>query len=267
MLGICPQASNKPSLPLNPLQPPGARKLLETFLPQKESFLPKLGAFKRPWLLDFLHFLFLQSKSSLLSMLPSLTRKRNFGLFHVKTITRRKHNNIRQIKNNIGDWVDLKDQVMDIILKGFIDLYQSYYLTSISPLDFKVDQAVSLSDDNSRKLSCNFTNQEIHKAIFSLKPFKALGMDGLHASYFHHFQHTMGPFVIKEIQSIFSSKKAPSYLNQTLVVLIPKRDGPETLVHFRPISLCSTVYKTVSKIIINKIRPHMHHLVVRIYAL
>jgi len=156
---------------------------------------------------------------------------------------------------------------MDIILKGFIDLYQSQYLTSISPLDFEVDWAVSLSDDDSRKLSCNFTNQEIRRTIFSLKPFKAPSMDGLHASFFHHFWHTMGPSIIIEIQSIFSSKKAPSYLNQTLVVLIHREDGPKTLGHFRSISLCSTIYKTVSKIIVNRIRPHIHHLVVRICAL
>ena len=53
----------------------------------------------------------------------------------------------------------------------------------------------------------------------------------------------------------------PSYLNQTFVVLIPKRIGPELLGHFRPISLCFTVYKVVSKVIVSRIRPYMQQLV------
>lgn len=130
---------------------------------------------------------------------------RNTAFFHIKTITRRNHNNIRRIKNIIGDWVDSKEQVMDIILKGFIDLYQSQHLTSISPSDFEVDWAISLSDDDSKKLSCNFTSHEIHKSMFFLQPFKAPGMDGLYNGFFfQNFQHTIGPSIIEEIQSIFS---------------------------------------------------------------
>ena len=56
-------------------------------------------------------------------------------------------------------------------------------------------------------------------------------------------------------------KKMPAYLNQTLVILILKRIGPELLRHFQPISLCTIVYKIVSKIIVNKIRPFMKQLV------
>ena len=53
----------------------------------------------------------------------------------------------------------------------------------------------------------------------------------------------------------------PHYLNQTLVALIPKRIRPELLGHFRPINLCTTVYKAVTKIIVNKIRPLMPQLI------
>lgn len=76
---------------------------------------------------------------------------------------------------------------MNIILKGFIDLYQSQHLTSISRSDFEVDWAIFLSDADSKKLSCNFTSQEIHKSMFFLKPFKAPGMDGRYNGFFQHF--------------------------------------------------------------------------------
>ena len=143
------------------------------------------------------------------------------------------------------------------IQDGFQELYKSKHLSSIAHSDFGVDWATTLSDGDSRMLSTNISSLEIRKALFSLKPFKAPGADGLHAGFFHHFWPTLRSPVTEEVQNIFVSKKMPAYLNQTLVVLIPKRIGPELLGHFRPISLWTTVYKIVSKVIVHRIRPFM----------
>lgn len=64
-----------------------------------------------------------------------------------------------------------------------------------------------------------------------------------------------------EVKNIFFTGKMPYYLNQTLIAFIPKRTGPELLGHFRLINLCTTVYKVVTKIIVNRIRPFMHELI------
>ena len=71
----------------------------------------------------------------------------------------------------------------------------------------------------------------------------------------------MGESISKEVIQVFNSGKMPSYLNKTLIVLIPKCLGPETLNHFRPISLCNTVYKIVIKIIVSRIRPLLSNLI------
>ncbi len=47
----------------------------------------------------------------------------------------------------------------------------------------------------------------------------------------------------------------PVEFNQTLIALIPKRKGPKNLNHFRPISLCNTVYKIVTKILVLRLKP------------
>lgn len=134
--------------------------------------------------------------------------------------------------NHTREWVNEEDQVMDIILNGFKELYQTQHLTSIFADDFNINWAAALSDDESHILSSMPSALEVHKALSSLKPYKASSMDGLHADLFQHFWHILGPSVIDEVLTAFSTTRVPSYLNQTLVVLIPKRNGPGSLGSF-----------------------------------
>ena len=53
----------------------------------------------------------------------------------------------------------------------------------------------------------------------------------------------------------------PSHLNETLITLIPKHLGADYLATFRPISLCNTVYKVVTKIIVKRLRPFLPKLI------
>ena len=102
---------------------------------------------------------------------------------------------------------------------------------------------------------------EILSALKAMKPYKAHGPDGLHAGFFQRFWLIVGESVKVEIKNIFLNEKMPEYLNQTLIVLIPKILGPETIGHYRPISLCNTVYKIVSKILVNRFRPLLPDLI------
>jgi len=60
----------------------------------------------------------------------------------------------------------------------------------------------------------------------------------------------VGESVRSEVKKIFANQKIPDYLNQTLIALIPKQLGPETVSQYRPISLCNIVYKIISKILV-----------------
>ena len=57
------------------------------------------------------------------------------------------------------------------------------------------------------------------------------------------------------------TRAVPEYLNKTLITLIPKKRNPETLNNYRPISLCNTIYKMVTKIIVARIRPLLPDLI------
>lgn len=52
----------------------------------------------------------------------------------------------------------------------------------------------------------------------------------------------------------FSLESIDSDLNNSLIILIPKVQNPKTISNFRPISLCSVLYKLVMKIIVNRFK-------------
>lgn len=61
--------------------------------------------------------------------------------------------------------------------------------------------------------------------------------------------------LVNAIQNFFSTGYMPKAFNETLVTLIPKIDTPSNLTHFRPISLCNMVYKIISKVLMNRVKP------------
>lgn len=69
-----------------------------------------------------------------------------------------------------------------------------------------------------------------------------------------------------EVFPIFNGGTILEYINDTLITLIPKCQYLETLNNYRPISLCNTVYKVVSKIIVGRIRPLISKLVSLVQA-
>jgi hypothetical protein len=185
---------------------------------------------------------------------------RNTKFFHTSTIARRSHNKIVRIRNSVGDWITESALISQHIQKGFSELFTTSHISSLDGICLPL-WAPRISDTEALVLLAPITASEVRNSLWSLKPFKAPGPDGLHPGFFQRCWPQVGDSVVKEVCQIFSSGKMPEYLNKTLISLIPKCIGPETLSQFRPISLCNTVYKIVTKIIVNRIRPLLSNLV------
>ena len=180
---------------------------------------------------------------------------RNTSFYHISTLVRRKRNCIEAIKNQHGDWVHEERAVMNIIREGFAGLFSTSKSSSRWIPEPPTQWQATIQDLESHNLNLPISEDEVKGALWSMKAFKASGPDGLHAGFFQRFWHTVGNSLIEEVRKCFAEKNIPDYLNQTLMVLIPKIHGPETLGNYRPISLCNTAYKVITKIIANRIRP------------
>ena len=150
---------------------------------------------------------------------------------------------------------------MEHFRNGFISLYT----TSLEEASWVPRQNVCghvyLSEEVKDLIGGMVTLEEIKDALWSMKPYKAPGPDGLHAGFFQRFWLVVGGSVVEEVRKVFKDRKVPDFLNRTHIVLIPKVQGPETIGNYRPISLCNTIYKIITKIIVARIRPHLEYLV------
>jgi hypothetical protein len=100
-----------------------------------------------------------------------------------------------------------------------------------------------------------FSDEEISDALFQIGPLKAPGIDGFPARFFQHNWEKVKDSVIKGVMDFFDTGVMPPDINDTVIVLIPKKDELELLKDFRPISLCNVIYKVVSKCMVNRLRP------------
>ena len=94
-----------------------------------------------------------------------------------------------------------------------------------------------------------------------MAPLKAPGPDGMPPIFYQSYWHVVGEDVIAAVLSCLTSGKIPASLNHSYVTLIPKTKSPEKVTEYRPISLCNVIYKLISKVLANRLKKVLPHVV------
>lgn len=105
------------------------------------------------------------------------------------------------------------------------------------------------------------SKEEVLGALNTMKPFKAPRPDGFQAVFFKQYWNIVGQDIKRMMNEAFSCGKIDPALLDTLIALVPKVDCPKTFKDFRPISLCNTIYKILTKVLVHRIRPILCNLI------
>ena len=94
-----------------------------------------------------------------------------------------------------------------------------------------------------------------------IKSNKASGPDGFNSGFFIKCWDIVGELFCQDMKSFFDTSNLHRNINSTLIALIPKTRMPSTMNEFRPISLCTTVYKCITKILAARLQVVLPHIV------
>lgn len=162
---------------------------------------------------------------------------------------------INKLKDEVENVISGETNIRIHILSHFKDLFTTSHMCSSNSHFAFINNANVLSEINRITLDSLIRDTEIIVALKSFKPLKSPGPDGFHPTFFQKFYSIVGPSTIDFCKKVLTSYSMPPDNNATLICLIPKCSNAETLKSFRPIGLCNTSYKLITKIIVNIIKP------------
>ena len=81
------------------------------------------------------------------------------------------------------------------------------------------------------------------------------------AFFYQKYWHIVGPKVTFAVLEILNSGYMLKKINYTYIALIPKKCDPEKITDFRPINLCNVIYKIVSKVLANRLKTILPHII------
>lgn len=130
----------------------------------------------------------------------------------------------------------------------------SLNLSSFSRPTLDEIQFNQISSDNARWLEREFTSAEIKEALDSMAGDKAPGPDGFNFSFMKVCWEIVSSDFIRFFKEFFQNGVINKNLKNSFITLIPKRESPVNLSHYRPISLLGSVYKLLAKVLAERLK-------------
>ncbi|XP_038974801.1 uncharacterized protein LOC120106025 [Phoenix dactylifera] len=177
---------------------------------------------------------------------------RNTRYFHQATVIRRNQNRIRFIRDEKGQQSEEPEVIQRILVSFFRSRWTEQ--TGVASLADIPPPGELVTEVENSDLIRPVSEREIREAVWSLGGDKAPGPDGFPPVFFQRYWMIVGRDVTAAIQQFFSTAVIAAEWQRTFIALIPKRQDATEPSHFRPISLCTTLYKVTTKILAIRLR-------------
>jgi hypothetical protein len=177
---------------------------------------------------------------------------KNTSFFHARASARRRTNRIRFLLKDDGSKCEDQEGMQAMVLDYYQKLFSSEACTS---MDAVLDAIpVKVNSEMNEALNQEYTNEEIKSALFQMGPTKAPGPDGFPAIFYQRHWDLLEQDICSAVRGFLAGEDIPEGFNDSIIVLIPKVNNPDSLSNFRPISLCNVVYKIASKVLANRLK-------------
>lgn len=176
----------------------------------------------------------------------------NTKFFHANASARRKTNRLCFLERENGVKVENHEEMCHIVRDYFSTVFQGDQRDS--NMQQNIGSSTCISEEQNRKLVEEVSFEEFSLAIKQMHPAKASGPDGLNPAFFQQFWSMLGKEVFNCCKEWLQGGSFPAHINDTNVVLIPKKENVCNMKYLRPIALCNVLYKILAKVLANRLK-------------
>jgi len=170
--------------------------------------------------------------------------------FHGMATISYRRNTISQLMNEQGVWIKDHDSKAGLLWSSFRNRMGT---TSSPTMLFDLANLVTQINDLDM-LAAPILKDEIDSVVKRMPIDKAPGPDGFNGFFLKKcWQFIKGDFY-SLCSDFYSGNANLGCINTSYITLVPKKDSPETVSDFRPISLMNITLKVITKILADRLQ-------------
>ncbi|KAL2934590.1 hypothetical protein RDABS01_017709 [Bienertia sinuspersici] len=198
---------------------------------------------------DYFSFLNQKSKINWLKAGDENTR-----IFHRSLKILQYQKRVVGVKDINGNWCVGRP----VVAEAFVQYYKmllGYEVQATGVVQSEVIQVgKTVSEEQAQNLMTPFSMLDVKNALFSIDGGKSPGPDGFNSSFFKMSWPILGNEICAAVLKFFQTGRFLREINNTNITLIPKVSNPMSVIDFRPIACCNTIYKIISKMLCSRLK-------------
>ena len=165
-------------------------------------------------------------------------------------------NKISKLHTDSGDTLEEHQEITNELTRHFSKLLTKPNHERQEDICRVTQRIPSLvNNEHNRSLMQPISMQEVKAAVEQMVEGTSLGSNGFTIDFFLHCWNLLKDEVLELVEESRKNKWILPALNATHLVLIPKEIGASHPGKFHPISLCNVIYKIISKMVANRMKP------------